>query len=132
MKPTKGRKTHDPFDLGAQSPAALMSNDRQQLNTTGSESPEPRVWRTLGRMLHESIIFLLFIGLNWITRWILTKTGQEHEWWAIYISYVLIISATLVITVMAGIELIAGCKRAFKFIKRLFKEKKNEEREKNE
>ena len=76
---------------------------------------EPNVWRTLGRLLHETIYIVFFIGLHWVIKWWLVKTHQDQDWWAQYLLTASIVFAIIAFTVIFGCELVVDCKHAIRF-----------------
>ena len=92
---------------------AVFESQSQGITTNRLE--EPKVWRTIGRLLLEAIYILFFIGLHWLIKWWLTKTDQMHEWWATYLLTVSIFFALILFTVIFGSEVIVDCKHAIEF-----------------
>jgi hypothetical protein len=96
----------------------------QQNISHSKESSEPNVWRAVGRLAHESIYIIFFIGTHWAIKWWLVKTHQEQEWWAKYLLNISIAFAVAAFTVIFGVELIVDCKRAIQYAyKELWKER---------
>ena len=99
--------------VGSGNTPSVLEPQPQDITTNHLE--EPKVWRTIGRLLHEANFILFFIGLHWLIKLWLTKTEQLHEWWATYLLTVSIFFALIVFTVVFGSEVIVDCKHALAF-----------------
>lgn len=116
MGPTtrRGRKK-PPSDVGTPDHAVSVAG-RQQPERPVEEAPEPGIWRTLGRLLRESVYAMCFIGVHWGLKWFLTKTKQEDEWWAVYLLNVTALYALIAVVIIFGAELVTDCIRAIRRI----------------
>ena len=100
------------------------NHDKEKVVEEGQDSL-PSIWRTLGRLLHESLYIVFFVGLHWIIKWWLSKTQQGDEWWATYLSSVSILFAVVAFTVIFGSELILDCRQIIVFVLKAFRGKRN-------
>jgi hypothetical protein len=85
--------------------------DEPQPQDGEPESP-PSAGRILGRLVHEAIYTIFFIGTHYLIKLWLVATGQMNEWWAQYLLTLSIIFALVAFTIIFGCELIVDCKRA--------------------
>lgn len=120
--PSKGLKTRDRFNSnarlqGGKSPGSIASYHKSNLERKKNQILEPSIWRTLGRLLHEFVFIVFFIGTHWIIKLSLITTKQQSEWWARYLIDVSRIYAGVAFTVVFGAELIMDCKQAIRVLK---------------
>ena len=93
---------------------------------TETNQSAPSIWRTLGRLLHESVYILFFVGVHKLIRWWLITTEQDQEWWARYLLQLSIAFAVIAFTVIFGSELVVDCKVALLFAYRGWKKSSHE------
>jgi hypothetical protein len=125
MKPTlkdkrSRRDSNRPLPSGP-----LVPHKSEQIVAPSTNRPEPSAWHTIGRLFNEFIYIAFFLGSHWLLKLWLKETGQDKEWWAIYLLNVSILFAVIAFTGIFGSELIADCKHAVDFIIEQFK-KRNE------
>jgi hypothetical protein len=96
------------------SPDKQIDVNRQQVSGV-YDVTEPTIWRTIGRLLHETLYIGFFSGLHWVINWGLVKTHQDQEWSAQYLVHVSKAFAVIAFTVIFGSELIVQCKNAILF-----------------
>jgi hypothetical protein len=105
-------------------PENLPSEAKEEEIISAENGVHPSAWHIIGRLLHESIYTLFFIGLHWVMKIWLIFTGQENEWWAQYLLTLSIIFALIAFTIIFGCELLVDCKRAIEYLLKNFRRKK--------
>jgi hypothetical protein len=100
------------------------SDNEETIVDLGKDSL-PSIWQTLGRLFHESVYIVFFVGLHWLIKWWLTKTHQDQEWWARYLLNVSIVFAVVAFTVVFGCELILDCRQIIRVLLKAFRRKAN-------
>jgi hypothetical protein len=101
----------------------VSAYSQQQIEETKTGALEPKIGRTLGRLLHEFVYIVFFMGLHWVIKWMLTETHQGNEKWALYLLYVSKVYALTAFTIIFGAELAVDCVRAVKFALRQIRKK---------